>query len=28
MKNFAIDKIGSQVLVGETGIAEGWNVPL
>lgn len=26
-KKFAIDKVGSQVIHGETGVAEGWNVP-
>ena len=26
-KTYAIDKVGSHVGLGETGIAEGWNVP-
>ena len=28
LKDFSIDKIGNQVIVGETGIAEGWKVPM
>jgi len=27
-KDYSIDKIGNQVIVGQTGIAEGWRVPL
>jgi len=27
-KDHCIDKIGNQVIVGQTGIAEGWRVPL
>lgn len=28
LKDYAIDKIGNQVISGQTGIAEGWRVPL
>lgn len=27
-RNFAIDKVGNMIKLGETGIAEGWNVPM
>jgi hypothetical protein len=27
-KDFAVDKIGNSVSLGETGIAEGWSVPM
>ena len=28
LKEYAIDKIGNPIQIGETGIAEGWNVPM
>ena len=28
MKEFSLDKIGNPIQVGETGIAEGWNIPM
>ena len=27
-KHYSIDKVGNKITLGETGVAEGWNIPL